>query len=143
MAAGHVMAADQIRSGKAMALVPLAAALLVLGGIAAFAVALFDYIAPASTVDHSVGALLVVCSSAIMSAAAIVVGVTSGPAWLRVVLEIGIALDILGTAVAAWFLETNLLLALMIVAAVAWILLVAGQVAERSRRAAATRRGDR
>lgn len=94
----------------------------------ALALILIDYFLPHGTIAHSWGALLVVISTALMLVAALAIGLAALPRWLRLLLEVLLILDILGSGVCAWFLETYVILALMIVALIAWL----AQIGRRS-----------
>jgi hypothetical protein len=73
-------------------------------------------------IAYSEGALLVVVSTLlILVAIGLVRWWPTMPRWLKVVLAILILLDFIGTGFAAYFLEAYLLLALMVIALIAWI----------------------
>jgi len=72
-------------------------------------------------IAYSEGAQLVVISTLlILLAIALVAWWPAMPRWLKVVFAILILLDFIGTGLAAYFLEAYLLLALMVVALIAW-----------------------
>ena len=78
---------------------------------------------PATGIDHSGGVELVLVSSLLMAAAALGVlllrsGVIAG------ILIFLIFLDILGSGTAAWFLESWLLMAAMVIAAIGCLLVI-------------------
>jgi hypothetical protein len=88
-------------------------------GLVVSIVAYFD---ASGGIDHTPGVVLVIVSTALLLGAALVLALAPrAPAWLRILLLVLIALDILGTAAAAYFLQAWLLLALMVLAAVGWI----------------------
>jgi quinoprotein glucose dehydrogenase len=89
-----------------------AGALAVCAGLA-FLVALAGYLLRGSGIDHSYGALLVVASTALLLGASFVLTLSPAARWLRWALLAAAALDVIGTAVAGWFLHAWLLLALM------------------------------
>lgn len=92
-------------------------------GLAGLMAALVAYLHRGSGIDHTGGALLVIASTAILLAAALILALAAGaPGWLRWVLIAGCLLDALGTGLAAWFLHAWLLLALMVVAGLGWVL---------------------
>lgn len=94
--------------------------LLFVAAVIAFVVSLYDFFI-AWGINHTIGTGIVLVSTAIMAVAALVILVWRAmPASLRVLLLIGLALDLIGTGVAAYFLAAWLLLALMIVAAIGW-----------------------
>ena len=91
----------------------------------ATALSVYNYLTRGTGIDHTSGALLVVVSSALILLAALVLALApSTPRWVRVVLEILLLLGVLGTALAAYFLEAYALLGLMAVALVGWLVLV-------------------
>jgi glycerol-3-phosphate acyltransferase PlsY len=95
--------------------------LIIATALIGLCISLYNYFIAGSGVDHTAGALLVVCSTALMLLAALAIALAELPAWLAVLLAVAIALDIAGTGLAAYFLETDVLLAFMAVAAIGWI----------------------
>jgi|SRR5215469_9666355 len=96
---------------------PGGAGLTLTAGIFGAAVAFYDYVTPATGIDHTGGIILVLASCLLMALAAFgVLAVRSSP--LTSILIFLIVLDILGTGTAAWFLESELVIAAMVVAAV-------------------------
>lgn len=91
-----------------------------------FIICLIDYFTPHGTIAHQWGTLLVLVSTALMLGAACWIAFGSMPRWLLVLFEVLIILDILGTAVCAYFLEAPILLVFMAVALVGWIWHLAG-----------------
>jgi hypothetical protein len=85
------------------------------------ALALRGYFTPNDGISFTPGALLVVISTALILAASVLLGLTGLPVWVNVVLDVLLLLGLLGTALAAWFLQTYLLVALMFVGVIAWI----------------------
>ena len=87
----------------------------------ALAVSVFNYFWTGNGIHGSLGALIVIGSTLLMAiaSAAIAVGFASGR--LRSVLAVLILLDILGTGFAAYMLEAQILLGLMILALIAWL----------------------
>ena len=82
---------------------------------------LIAYLTPRGAVAHSWGAVLVVVAMALLCVALLLIALTEIPRWFVVLLEVLIVLDIIGTGVAAYFLETYLLLAFMVIALIGWI----------------------
>ncbi|MEJ0097524.1 MAG: hypothetical protein WDM84_05760 [Bauldia sp.] len=82
---------------------------------------LFNFFWTGNGIHGSEGALLVIVSTLLMALAAglIARGLLRG--WLGGLFEVLIVLDFLGTALAAYFLEAWILLALVVLAAVAWV----------------------
>ena len=83
---------------------------------------LFNYFWTGNGIHGSEGALLVVVSTLLLVLAVGVVLNRWGPGWLRLILEILTVLDFLGTGLAAYFLEAWILLALVVLAAIAWLI---------------------
>lgn len=86
-------------------------------------VALIADLRRGSGVDHTAGALLVVASTVLLLAGGLVLALwRRPPGWATILLLIACLIDILGTALAAWFLHEWALLGLMACAAVGWVL---------------------
>lgn len=98
------------------------ALLLVIAAAAGTALSIRNYL-DSQAIGHSLGALAVLGSTAVMTLIALAMLRTRlFPRWLRAVLLVLLLLDVLATAIAAWFLEASLLLACMAVALLAWLL---------------------
>lgn len=96
---------------------PRGAGLIALAGFLGAAAALYDYITPATGIDHTGGVILVLGSCLLMALAALGV-LAIGPGVLTGILVLLILLDILGTGTAAWFLESELVMAAMAIAVI-------------------------
>lgn len=97
--------------------------ILLIAAAFGLAIASFDYVSHDSGIRGTPGALLVMISSVLMVLGAGALLLDPGmPRWLRGTLVILIALDILGTAFAAYMLEANWLLATMGLAFIGWII---------------------
>ena len=99
-----------------------------LGGIALAALSLlalldsvFNYFSRGNGISGTEGALLVVVSTLLMLIAAILLARDMVRGWVRVTFEILIVLDFIGTTAAAHFLNAWLLVAVVAVAAIAWL----------------------
>lgn len=102
---------------------------LILGAIA--------YFHRGSGVDHTAGALLVVVSTALLTAAGVLLGAAPGaPGWLRGLLLVLCLLDVIGTGVAAGFLHAWTLVAAMVVALAGWLVAVTAPAGRPAARAA-------
>jgi quinoprotein glucose dehydrogenase len=100
--------------------------LLFLGALVAFCLALFGYFWKGNGIHGTGGALLVVVSSGLaLVGAFVLLQWRDTPRWLRVLVLVLMILDIVGTGVAAWFLETYWLLAFLALALLGWIACVA------------------
>jgi hypothetical protein len=97
--------------------------LLIVASVLGFLVALYDFFL-AWGIRHSIGSGIVVFSTAVMTIAALVIVLAHPARWVRIVLGIGLVLDFLGTALAAYFLESDLLVALSLLAGLGWLILV-------------------
>jgi hypothetical protein len=98
------------------------AVILLVAAALALAIAIFNDVWSGNGIHGTAGALLVVISSALMFAAAAALVFAGGMGRrLRGTLLALIALDILGTALAAYMLEADWLIAAMGVAAIGWL----------------------
>lgn len=97
--------------------------LLVAASAFALLVALYDYFL-AWGIRYSIGSAIVVVATAMMTGAAVVLAFAHPARWVRIVLGIGLVLDFLGTALAAYFLESYILTALSLLAGLAWLIVV-------------------
>jgi hypothetical protein len=105
--------------------------LLTLASLLGLADAIFNYISTDNGIHGTEGALLVVVSTALLVVASLLlIGGIRG--WLKGLFEVLIFLGILGTGAAAYFLEAQILLILMVIALLGWLLQLG-----RSRRIAA------
>ena len=93
---------------------------LVIGAaLIGFVVALFNYFAPGTGIDHTPGAMLVAVSTLLILVASLLVYPDRiGINWVDNTLKVLIFLGIIGTAFAAYMLEATALLALIILALV-------------------------
>jgi hypothetical protein len=96
---------------------PGGAGLMLIAGLLGATAALYDYVTPATGIDHTGGVILVLVSCILMLLAAYAVLVMK-PGALTSILVFLIFLDILGTGTAAWFLESGLVMAAMAIATV-------------------------
>lgn len=94
---------------------------MLLLSLLAFADTIFNYFWTGNGIHGSPGALLVVASTFLLAGAVALIMFNVVGGAVRVVFEILICLDLLGTAVAAYFLEAWILLGLIILAALSWL----------------------
>ncbi len=88
-------------------------------GLITAAVAAFD---EGNGIAYSGGAYLVLVSTALLVVATWALALDHGTSkWLAVILTILILLDLVGTGVAAYFLETPVLVAFMVLCLVGWL----------------------
>ena len=97
--------------------------LLIAAAVLGFLVALYDFFL-AWGISYSIGSGIVVFSTAVMTVAALVIVLARPARWVRIVLGIGLVLDFLGTALAAYFLDSYLLTVLALVAGLGWLIFV-------------------
>ena len=95
--------------------------LVALLALLAFLDSIFNYFWTGNGIHGSEGALLVVVSTILMGVAAVLIGTRWVGGWVRTLFEILLVLDFVGTAAAASLLEAWILLALVVLAFVAWI----------------------
>ncbi|HEY1933277.1 MAG TPA: hypothetical protein VGG99_14795 [Acetobacteraceae bacterium] len=114
------MSDEQTRPAYGMLLLAAAAA-------AGTALSIYAYF-NSEAINHTAGVLLVIATTAAMVIAALAVaGLHFLPRWLRALSLVLLLIDVIGTGIAAWFLETQLLIAFMGVALLGWLLhLIAG-----------------
>ena len=104
---------------------PFGALLLVLAAAAGTALAIYAFVA-SEGVSGTEGAAAVIGSDAVMLVAALLIaGIPGIPRLLRGIILLLLLIDILATAIAAWFLELWVLVAFMVVALVGWLAHVA------------------
>ena len=95
--------------------------LLAAGAAAGLCLSLFNYLWPNTGIDGTPGALLVVVSTALVLGAALVMALfRSKPLWLRVFLVVSTLLGLIGTGIAAYFLDSYLLIAFMAIGLLGW-----------------------
>ena len=93
--------------------------ILVASSAAGLALSVFNYFEDIG-IGGTAGALLVIVSTALLLAASLFTLFVPAARWLLVTLDVLILLGILGTALAAYFLEAGLLLFFMALALVGW-----------------------
>jgi glycerol-3-phosphate acyltransferase PlsY len=123
MCSGSAQSARELRREKPMT--HFGARLMALTAILGTAISVYNYFAPMSGIDHTPGALLVIVSTLILFALAMLMAAPFSSAALRVFLASALLLGILGTAFAAYLLNSNALLALMCACLVGWLMQVA------------------
>jgi hypothetical protein len=96
--------------------------LLAVAAAAGTALSIYAYF-NSESVNHTAGVLLVIATAAVMVIAALALaGLRFLPRWLRAIGLVLLLIDIVGTGLAAWFLELELLMAFMGVALLGWLL---------------------
>ena len=105
--------------------------LIVAGGLIGAIVAAYYYFIPGAGLDGESGTLLVLISSLLMLLAGLVLlGRATG--FLASLFVVLILLDIIGTGVCAYFLETPVILAAMVLALIGWLMRAIGHAADNS-----------
>jgi hypothetical protein len=90
-------------------------------GLTGAVISIYNYITPGSGIDGEAGTLLVLVSSLLILLAALAGAYIRLPSWLGATFRVLLLLGILGTGLAAYFLESTFLLAAMIVALAGWL----------------------
>ncbi|KXF75618.1 hypothetical protein ATN84_16640 [Paramesorhizobium deserti] len=110
------------------------AGLIALGAAAGLILSLIAYTTRSSGINGTGGALLVIASSAAILLAAMAIAMwPKMRGWLRGTLIFLLLLGILGTALAAYFLDSKWLLLAMAVCLIGWLLATRHQDAPASR----------
>lgn len=91
----------------------------------AFFDSIFNYLWTGNGIHGTEGALLVIVSTLLMTAAAVLVGLHFIRGGLRAVFVALLVLDFVGTGAAAYLLEAWIVLGLDVLAAIAWLATIA------------------
>lgn len=94
---------------------------VVLFSVLGFLDAVFNYFWTGNGIHGTEGALLVVVSTLLMAVAAVLISRRVVHGWLRTLFAVLLALDFVGTGLAAYLLEAWILLGLDVLAAIAWL----------------------
>ena len=97
------------------------AVLLVAVSVLGLAASLAYYFVPENGVNGSLGVAIVIGSTALMFIASAAIAAGLAPGWIKRVLAVLILLDIIGTGLAAYMLEANVLIGFMALAFIAWL----------------------
>jgi hypothetical protein len=98
--------------------------LLVAAAALGLAISIFDFFYTGNGIHGTLGAGIVIGSTALMVIAGVVIALGWARGWVRGLLVALIFLDILGTGFAAYMLEAYILLGIMGLALLAWLFLV-------------------
>ncbi len=111
--------------------------ILVAASAASLGVSLFEYFEPGNGINHTWGVLLVVLSSALILAASLSI-VLARPEkfWLRLFLNVSTCVGLIGTGCAAYFLEAQGLIGLMMLGLVGWLVHLFSRPRDKGRRPA-------
>jgi len=105
----------------------LGASVIVVGALLGLAVSIYNYIspvgflAPNASVAGEPGAMLVIVSTALLAIAGLVLAAEVRHRAVKWFFAMAGLLDIVGTAAAAWFLNSNVLIGLMVVCFLGWL----------------------
>ena len=97
--------------------------LMLLAGVLGAAAATYDYFTVATGIDGTGGVELVIASSLLMVFGALMVMVL-GRGLLAGIFLFLLLLDVIGTGVAGYFLESGIVMVAMAIAALGWLLLM-------------------
>ena len=112
-------------SSGAMSSFRLGIWLLTIASLLALADAIFNYFDASNGIHGTEGALLVIISTALQLIAALLILFDVLRGRWKVLFEVLIFLDLIGTGIAAYFLEAMPLLVLTVIAFVGWLLQLA------------------
>lgn len=98
---------------------------IALSSILGAALSLYNYLTSGTGIDHTPGAMLVIISSVLILLASFTL-LLDLPRWFRGLLLILLLIGILGTGLAAYFLEASVLVALMVLALFGWFVRMLG-----------------
>jgi glycerol-3-phosphate acyltransferase PlsY len=121
-----------LAGARKMAATAVGTRIFAAAGLAGAAVSLYNYFTEASGISDTPGAMLVVITSAALVVLGVAIGRLRPGGGLRRFLSVASLVLILGTAFAAYLLESTTLLALMVVCWIGWSVQALGR-----RRAAA------
>ncbi|HWU56496.1 MAG TPA: hypothetical protein VN175_13395 [Rhizomicrobium sp.] len=107
--------------------------LIVLGSLIAGAICVYDYYTPETGLIGTGGVILVAVAALLMFLASLTMAlVPNRSGFLQGFLVVSIILDIIGSSVAGYFLESPVIMAAQALALVGWLMNVIGEAADRS-----------
>ena len=107
--------------------------LIILASLIAIAISAYDYYTPETGLIGTGGVILVAASAVLMLLASLVVAaVPNRPCFLQYFLVVAILLDVIGSSVAGYFLESPFIMAAEALALIGWLMNVIGDAADRS-----------
>jgi len=107
--------------------------LIMLASLIAIAICVYDYYTPETGLIGTGGVVLVAGAAVLMLLASLVLAmVPNRPCFLQGFLVVSILLDIIGSSVAGYFLESPVIMAAQALALIGWLINVIGDAAERS-----------
>jgi hypothetical protein len=107
--------------------------LIILASLIVIAICVYDYYTPETGLIGTGGTILVAIAGLLMLLAALVVAwVPNRSGLLQGFLVVSILLDIIGSSVAGYFLESPVIMAAEALALIGWLMNVIGDAADRS-----------
>lgn len=107
--------------------------LIMLASLITIAICVYDYYTPDTGLIGAGGVITVAGAGALMLLASLVLGLVPNRACLlQGFLVVSILLDIIGSSVAGYFLESPVIMAAQALALIGWLINVIGDAAERS-----------
>lgn len=107
--------------------------LIVLASLITIAICIYDYYTPETGLIGSGGLILVAGAAVPMLLAGLAMAKAPGrPAWVQTFLVVSILLDIIGTAVCGYFLESPVIMSAQALALLGWIINVISNATDRS-----------
>ena len=107
--------------------------LIILASLIAGAICVYDYYSPATGLLGTGGVILVACAAGLMLLASLAMALVPNRAnWLQTFLVVSILLDIIGSSVAGYFLESPVIMAAEALALIGWLMNAIGDAADRS-----------
>ena len=107
--------------------------LIVLASLIAIVICVYDYYSPSTGLIGTGGVILVAGAAVLMLLASLVMGLMPNRAnWIQTFLVVSILLDIIGSSVAGYFLESPVIMAAQALALIGWLMNVIGDAADRS-----------
>ncbi|MBN9587906.1 MAG: hypothetical protein BGN85_09160 [Alphaproteobacteria bacterium 64-11] len=107
--------------------------LIILASVITVAICIYDYYTPETGLIGTGGVVLVAGAAVLMLLAALAMHFYAArPRWLQYFLVISILLDIIGSSVAGYFLESPVIMAAQALALIGWLMQIIGDAADRS-----------
>lgn len=107
--------------------------LILLGSVVTGAICIYDYVTPETGLIGTGGVVLVAIGAALMFLTALVLAAKPNRgAVLQGFLVVSILLDIIGSSVAGYFLESPVIMVAQALALIGWLMNVIGDAADRS-----------
>ena len=107
--------------------------LIMLASLITMAICVYDYYTPETGLIGTGGVITVAVAGLLMLLASLTMGlVANRSSFLQGFLVVSILLDIIGSSVAGYFLESPVIMAAQALALIGWLINVIGDAAERS-----------